>query len=54
MFAIVGLLLFQVPPAVVLVSVADKPTQTMFVPDMASGSGLIVTIVVRAQPVPMV
>jgi len=41
----------QVPPVVVLDSVALVPAQNVLVPVMAAGEGLTVTTAVREQPV---
>ena len=45
-------LLVQVPPAVASVRVVVAPTQTIAVPNIVAGIGLIVTIAVLVQPVP--
>jgi hypothetical protein len=43
-------LLLQVPPETVLVSVVRAPTHTEAVPDMTEGAALTVTMAVREQP----
>lgn len=47
------MLLLQVPPEGLLVSVAPPPMHTCKVPPIAVGAGLIVTVVVTVQPEPM-
>ena len=42
----------QVPPEGVLLKVADAPTQSVVLPEIVLGSGLILTAVVLKQPVP--
>lgn len=49
--AIVTSLLLHVPVPVALVNVVVRPTHTVFVPLIAAGSGLTVTIIVLIQPV---
>jgi len=44
-------LLVQVPPVDVLLSVVVRPTQTLAVPEMDAGRGLTVSTVVVIQPV---
>ena len=51
--AILVLALLHVPPPP-SVKVAAAPTQVMAVPEIADGSGLIVTTVVVVQPAPRV
>ena len=51
MAATVAALVLQVPPAGALASVAVDPAHSSAAPDIASGSGLTVTVVVRWQPV---
>lgn len=41
----------QVPPVDVLAAVIVEPTQTLVGPEIASGNGLTVTVVVMPQPV---
>lgn len=52
--ALVVLVLLQVPPVVVLLSVAFEPTHTEPAPVMAAGNGLQVTVNVLKQSVPSV
>lgn len=47
-----GVLLLQVPPVVVLLTVVVCPTHTCSVPAIAAGSGFTVTVAVRIHPVP--
>jgi hypothetical protein len=54
MVATAGVALLHVPPAVTLLKVVVEPMQTLVVPVMAAGSGLTVTVVVTAHPVPKV
>lgn len=49
--ATIVLLEDQVPPVDVLAAVIDEPTQTLVGPEIASGSGFTVAIVVMPQPV---
>jgi hypothetical protein len=51
---LVVLVLLHVPPVVVLVSVVFEPTHTEPAPEMATGNGLQVTVIVLKQPVPSV
>lgn len=51
MVAIVPSELAQVPPAVVLVSVLELPTQAERVPAITAGRATTVTVAVRRQPV---
>ena len=46
-----ALLLIQVPPVALLLSVVVKPAQTASVPVMFAGNGLTVTTAVAIQPV---
>lgn len=48
------LLLLQAPPPGLLVKVDPPPMHTCKAPPMAVGAGLMVTVVVTVQPVPMV
>ena len=54
MVATTGVALLHVPPAVTLLKVVVEPMQTLVVPVIAAGSGLTVTVVVTAHPVPKV
>lgn len=47
----VGLLLLHVPPATVLAMVILLPEHTNFGPEMVSGVGLTVIVLVEKQPV---
>lgn len=52
--ATVGLELIHDPPVLVVVTVVLLPIQRSGLPEMELGSGLIVTVVVLTQPVPIV
>ena len=54
MLAIVGSLLLQLPPGVVLLKDMLPPAHAVAVPAIAAGTGLTVTPVVVIQPVPNV
>ena len=47
MVAILVLPLTQVPPEAASVNDVVAPTQTVFVPEIADGAGLTVTVIVR-------
>lgn len=46
-----GLPLVQVPPEVPSVKVVEEPTQTLAVPPIVAGSGLMVTALIAKHPV---
>jgi hypothetical protein len=51
MVATVVVLLIQVPPLTEFVNIADAPWQILDGPEIAAGTGLIVTVFTAVQPV---